>query len=638
MPHKRAKRPRAPVNALEVSVSAPASSPKPNAQPRSSLLPADLRTLPITPRVPPPPAWLRDVDVFFRRQAELDATVAATRAQMARLEAQVAHARAAHRTELERLEVVLFRWRVAVTALHALDAHCWGCPSSQGAHEVYESWAAVRAANDWVYLCLQPPQIRNAYQLLTDEEKKWEHAQGTLDHKNALPVSAHALFRLCAELGIPAEVQLEMPQIARRVADDAWRHAELRSATKDSLLPTPTTTVAAMQSIIPSLVTLALVVVLILVLRAKTSVCTILEDETVYQESEICRLEKLVKKSRSRYVLGLEEETRWLHALVNHHQGDVAYLTAEVQRLQEVLRGTVKLQEVADLAGNKIEALSVQVEELSCEVEAQNACIQDLTARYNKECTERAVVAAMNWAAEKENEELQQTIKELRRSSEAHQDSVCEVRQAAVIKTLQRRIKTAARLSAEQETKIRCLEKEIATKEKEKEEVVMLAEQLVMKTEAALNVQRRESKRYVKNLKKKWAVAWGWAAGEVREMRSRLGELREVDNPDDSFVSVRHLFEREVDDRVEDMSMCSVVEGKPSLVSPTNDTTPRPQRLPWVASPSKLAGRRLVRKIALSANALDSPFAFATNAVQFAPVETKYTKDRSAKRVKVDRP
>jgi hypothetical protein len=266
-----------------------------------------------------------------------------------------------------------------------------------------------------------------------------------------------------------------------------------------------------MQPIIPSLATLILVI-LILVLRAKTSVCTILEDEIVYQESEICRLEKLVKKSRSRYVLGLEEEARRLHALVNQHQGDVAYLTTQVQRLQEVLRRTVKLQEVADLAGNKIEALSVQVEELSSEVEEQNACIQDLTARYNKECTERAVVAAMNWAAEKENEELQQTIKELRRSSEGgatHQDSVCEVRQAAVIKTLQRRIKTAARLSAEQETKIRCLEEEIATKEKEKEEVVMLAEQLVMKTEAALDAQRRESKRYVKSLKKKWAVAWG---------------------------------------------------------------------------------------------------------------------------------
>jgi hypothetical protein len=207
------------------------------------------------------------------------------------------------------------------------------------------------------------------------------------------------------------------------------------------------------------------------------------------------------------------------------------------------------------------------------------------------------------------------------------------VRQAAVIKTLQRRIKTAARLSAEQETKIRCLEEKIATKEKEKEEVVMVAEQLVMKTEAALDAQRRESKRYVKSLKKKWAVAWG----EVREMRSRLGELREVDNPDNSFISVGHLFEREVDDWVEDMSMCSVVEGKPSLVSPTNDTTPRPQRLPWVASPSKLAGRCLVCKIALSTNAPDSPFAFATSAVQFAPVETKYTKDRSAKRVKVDR-
>jgi hypothetical protein len=59
---------------------------------------------------------------FSLTPVQLDATVAATRAQMARLEAQVAQARAAHRTELERMEVVLFRWRVAVTALHGASS------------------------------------------------------------------------------------------------------------------------------------------------------------------------------------------------------------------------------------------------------------------------------------------------------------------------------------------------------------------------------------------------------------------------------------------------------------------------------------------------------------------------------------
>ncbi|KAJ7139044.1 hypothetical protein C8R44DRAFT_300155 [Mycena epipterygia] len=234
MPHKRAK--RSSVKALpqnmeastSVSASASASasaldlqSEPSKTQPGRSLFPADLRTLPRPPRVPPPPAWLRDVDVFFRRQEEactkanaatLDATVAAARAYMARLEVQVVQARAgaAQRTELERMEVALFRWRVAATALHALDARCWGCPSSRGAHGVYANWAAVRAANDWDYLALQPPQVYNAYQLLADEKKKWEHVHRTFDDSKAPPVSAHAFFRLCAELGISAELQVEM--------------------------------------------------------------------------------------------------------------------------------------------------------------------------------------------------------------------------------------------------------------------------------------------------------------------------------------------------------------------------------------------------------------------------------------------
>ncbi|KAJ6558151.1 hypothetical protein B0H19DRAFT_1070707 [Mycena capillaripes] len=391
-----------------------------------------------------------------------------------------------------------------------------------------------------------------------------------------------------------------------------------------------------MQSTISCSVALALFLLLVLMLLAKgTSVCTILEDEVAYQESEICRLEKLVKKSHS--LAGLEEECRHLRSLVSRHQGDVAYMKSKVKRLQEALRGTKDLHDVAELA-------EIRLEELSAQVEEQKACIQDLRARYHAERTERAVADTMNWAMEKEREELQQTIKDLRKTSQdaVHQSSVCEVRQAAVIKTMQHHIKTAARLSVEQETKIRRLEEQISAAEDEKNEVVLLAE-IVMKAETAVNDQKSENRRNIKNLKKKWAAAWELVAGEMREMRSRLGELKEVADPDASFVSVVHLFEgrdneEDVDDEMADMSMCSVLHDmKTNPMTPTNARAPRLPRLPWVISPSKLANRRLVRKISLSANPPDSPFAFATNAVQFAPTETKYTKDRSAKRVKVDR-
>ncbi|KAJ7285876.1 hypothetical protein C8J57DRAFT_1286098 [Mycena rebaudengoi] len=218
MPHKRKKRP--PVNALPHNEEATASTTSEALSESLFEFPTDLHSLPLPSPIPPPPAWLHDVDVFFRDQAEactrasvatLDATVAATRAHMARLEARVAQARAMRRrTEQERMTVALLRWRVAATALHALDAHCWGCPFSRAAHGVYENWAAVRAANDWEYLFLQPPQIHNTYRLLIDEKNKWDYACGTITSKEASLVSAHAFFRLCVELGIPAEVQLEM--------------------------------------------------------------------------------------------------------------------------------------------------------------------------------------------------------------------------------------------------------------------------------------------------------------------------------------------------------------------------------------------------------------------------------------------
>jgi hypothetical protein len=73
-----------------------------------------------------------------------------------------------------------------------------------------------------------PPTIGNiysynlrkstTYQLLTVELKKWEHV---LDDKKleGSPVSVHAFFRLCVELGIPAEVQIE---VAAAEKSEGW--------------------------------------------------------------------------------------------------------------------------------------------------------------------------------------------------------------------------------------------------------------------------------------------------------------------------------------------------------------------------------------------------------------------------------
>ncbi|KAJ6541839.1 hypothetical protein B0H19DRAFT_326451 [Mycena capillaripes] len=121
----------------------------------------------------------------------------------------------------------------------------------------------------------------------------------------------------------------------------------------------------------------------------RSSVCTILKDEVAYQESEICRLEQLVKKSAS--VADLEEECRHLRSLISRHHGDVAYMKTEVERLLEALRDMNELQEVAGLVEVRLEKLFNQVEE-------QKVCIQDLRAWYHEERTERAVVDMMNWA------------------------------------------------------------------------------------------------------------------------------------------------------------------------------------------------------------------------------------------------
>ncbi|KAJ6541838.1 hypothetical protein B0H19DRAFT_326431 [Mycena capillaripes] len=85
------------------------------------------------------------------------------------------------------------------------------------------------------------------------------------------------------------------------------------------------------------------------------------------------------------------------------------------------------------------------------------------------------------------------------------------------------------------------------------------------------------------------------------------------------------------------MSVCSVLhEVNPSLPSPTKDATLRPPSYhglhPLPDWPADAWCARFP-----SANPPESPFAFATNTVQFACAETKYKRDRSTKRVKLDR-
>ncbi|KAJ6491589.1 hypothetical protein DFH09DRAFT_1104950 [Mycena vulgaris] len=374
-----------------------------------------------------------------------------------------------------------------------------------------------------------------------------------------------------------------------------------------------------MQFIFPFLgeiVTFAVLVILILMWAPSASEHAVLQDEIAYQEGEIVRLEGLVKERRCN--ASLKEQIHRLTAKIE-------YLEAELQDAQ----GTAE----AD-----IDSL----------VEEHNIRIQELTARYNTECEEREVAASMNWAVEREVEELQQMIQELRKCTQNafQQSSICERRQAAVITALQGHIKTAARLGAEQEANIRDLVEQVAAKENEKEEVAVLAEEIAMQSEAACEAQRKVHRRYIKDIKKKWAVAWNWASDERRELRARLEDLKEVDRRDNPFISTPNpLVDREDDENADegmtDMLICTEdsLNSNPLVEEASlKSQPPKSTSLHWVPSPSKtLAGRRVVRKMALSANPLDSPFVFATNSVRFAPADVKYEKDRSAKRVKVDR-
>ncbi|KAJ7039057.1 hypothetical protein C8F04DRAFT_1392531 [Mycena alexandri] len=283
--------------------------------------------------------------------------------------------------------------------------------------------------------------------------------------------------------------------------------------------------------------TFHLVLVLGLLFWIEISEAIILQDEVAYQESEISRLEALVK--RKNYILTLEHD-------------NILLLAREIVRgkSSRVWRGVTE-SDIDDGTICEGEGYTTTEHEdaLSAEIQQQNTCIEQLNARieelekkHDEEKTGRTVTESMKWALEEENDELKQTIAELRRSTQntTQQRSVVEKGQAAAIQTLQNCIKTAARLSAEQTTRIQVLEERIAEKDAETEEVAM-------RRTTAL---RRANRHYVKDLKKKWA----------------LGELTKVD---DSVVSIAQIFEveergvddeEEADDGAQDMSMCSVLQ------------------------------------------------------------------------------
>lgn len=63
------------------------------------------------------------------------------------------------------------------------------------------------------HLWRQPTHIRNAYHLLTTEEKRWDRSrQNHIDLVQIKdpPISLRVFFKLCNELGVPSQLQLEI--------------------------------------------------------------------------------------------------------------------------------------------------------------------------------------------------------------------------------------------------------------------------------------------------------------------------------------------------------------------------------------------------------------------------------------------
>ncbi|KAJ7139043.1 hypothetical protein C8R44DRAFT_300148 [Mycena epipterygia] len=192
----------------------------------------DLRDSPAAPTVK-----VDEIDFFFHRQADvfaqynanlpiLESMLSELRERVATMEVQVEYARPATTTWQDQRESIVFRWYAVSTILDALDAYCWGCPWTQSAHGVYENWRAVHTAgalemfspawqDAFQHLCRQPRDIRDTYLLLTTEKGRWDRRrQNFIDQYQVQikdpPISLRVFFKLCKELGISSQLQLEM--------------------------------------------------------------------------------------------------------------------------------------------------------------------------------------------------------------------------------------------------------------------------------------------------------------------------------------------------------------------------------------------------------------------------------------------
>ncbi|KAJ6617935.1 hypothetical protein B0H10DRAFT_2218107 [Mycena sp. CBHHK59/15] len=321
----------------------------------------------------------------------------------------------------------------------------------------------------------------------------------------------------------------------------------------------------------------------------------VLEDEIAFQDAEIARLGALIRKykilvdtkDRNKYVTGLEEEAVFLdqeihrlHELIesmhleaatatSEHEGEVAGLNTKVAHLAAIVQDTGALRMLTDKE-QLLEEAERDIESLSIDVQKQNWVIEQLRARCDTECADRVGAESMTWALKREVEGLKETIVQIRRASSQSavlQTSICETRQEAVIKKLQEHIKTGARVNAEQEAKIRALEREAAAKEEEKEELVKLAEEAIVKCEDAHEAcqeshrrgraTRKAFRQQVRELRAEWAKVWMWAMGEIEQLRSKETSLTssEVDKME---YQIENDEERE--EGLVDMSICSVLQ------------------------------------------------------------------------------
>ncbi|KAJ7782723.1 hypothetical protein B0H16DRAFT_465593 [Mycena metata] len=126
---------------------------------------------------------------------------------------------------------------------------------------------------------------------------------------------------------------------------------------------------------------LFLVIVLGLLLWIEISEATIIQDEVAYQESEIIRLEGLVKRKNDISTLK-HENIRLLTRVIRH----TAYLKYEILCLRKVVRRAEEQQRMERVGESDVDGQTLcdteHEEALSAQIQQQNTCIDELNASH----------------------------------------------------------------------------------------------------------------------------------------------------------------------------------------------------------------------------------------------------------------